>query len=302
MNSDKNVGTTSVYTDGACSGNPGPGGWAWAVDGGPSGSGGDPDTTNQRMELRAALEAVLNVQRPLIVVSDSTYVVNCFKDKWYEGWIKRGWKNSSKKPVANRDLWEPLIEEHLKGGVEWQWVKGHSGDRMNDVVDQMAVEETTKLKELVANPPPPDLDAPWPTATAIVVGGTKDLDADQTESLQQAIERLDPATDIVVSGLRRGTELLAAELCLDRRIQLGVVIPFADPAARWPDTDRERFDLAFARSTWQLDLKANPGQPGTAIKTRDSWLATAAIGAIVVGDDQLAERFDDAGLSVIRID
>lgn len=291
----------SVYTDGACSGNPGPGGWAWAVDGGPSGSGGDPNTTNQRMELKAALEAVKNVERPLVVVSDSTYVVNCFKDKWYEGWIKRGWKNSNKKPVANQDLWEPLIQEHLKGGVEWRWVKGHSGDRMNDVVDQMAVDETAKLKELGANPPPLEIDAPWPVERAIVVGGAKELDDEQLEGLRSAIATLDPAKDIVVSGMRRGAELLGAEFCLERRIKLAAVLPFADPAARWPDAERERFDVVFARSTWQVDLNSNPAQPGSAIKTRDSWFPTVAVGAIVVGDDQLAEKFDQSGLSVISV-
>lgn len=293
---------TLVYTDGACSGNPGPGGWAWAVEGGPSGSGGAPNTTNQRMELKAALEAVREVERPLVVVSDSTYVVNCFRDKWYEGWLKRGWKNSNKKPVANQDLWEPLIEEHLKGGVEWQWVKGHSGDKMNDVVDQMAVDETAKLKELAQNPALPEIEPPWSMPQAIVVGGAKDLDEDQLEALESAIDALDPANDIVISGLRRGVELVGAELCLKRRIRLGIVLPFPDPAANWPDSERERFDMAFASSTWQVELGANPVQPGTAIKIRDEWLQAAALGAIVVGDVQLSEQFDRAGLSVIRID
>jgi ribonuclease HI len=133
---------TVVYTDGACSGNPGPGGWAWAVDGGPQDSGGAPHTTNQRMELTAALEAVRSLPGPLCVVSDSSYVVNCFRDRWHEGWKRRGWKNAAGKPVANRDLWEPLIAEVLShdGGVRFRWVKGHSGDRMNDLVDLLAVQ------------------------------------------------------------------------------------------------------------------------------------------------------------------
>jgi ribonuclease HI len=133
---------TVVYTDGACSGNPGPGGWAWAVPGGPSASGGEAHTTNQRMELRAVLEAVLALPGPLRIVSDSTYVVNCFRDRWYEGWMRRGWTNSARKPVANRDLWEPLIELYLERRAElaFEWVKGHSGDPMNDLVDRLAVE------------------------------------------------------------------------------------------------------------------------------------------------------------------
>ena len=133
--------TTVVYTDGACSGNPGPGGWAWAVPDGPYASGAEAHTTNQRMELTAALEAARSFQGPLRIVSDSTYVVNCFRDRWYEGWKRRGWTNSQKKPVANRDLWEPLVDLYLaRGDIEWGWVKGHSGDRMNDLVDQLAVE------------------------------------------------------------------------------------------------------------------------------------------------------------------
>src|SRR5690606_13189341 len=99
----------TIYTDGACSGNPGPGGWAWAIENGPFASGADPNTTNQRMELTAVLEAVKANPGPIEIVSDSTYVVNCFRDKWYEGWLKRSWTNSKREAVANRDLWEPLI-------------------------------------------------------------------------------------------------------------------------------------------------------------------------------------------------
>ena len=129
-----------VYTDGACRGNPGPGGWAWAVPHGPQGSGPDPATTNQRMEVRAALEAIRSLDGPLVVVSDSTYVVNCFKNRWWKGWKARGWLNSQKKPVANRDLWEPLVELVLaRGDITFRWVKGHSGDPMNDLVDALAV-------------------------------------------------------------------------------------------------------------------------------------------------------------------
>ena len=132
---------TIVYTDGACSGNPGPGGWAWAVPDGPFASGAEPHTTNQRMEITAALEAVIALPGSLEVVSDSTYVVNCFRDKWYAGWQRRGWRNSQGKPVANRDLWEQLLAVVLdRGDVTFSWVKGHSGDRMNDVVDLLAVE------------------------------------------------------------------------------------------------------------------------------------------------------------------
>jgi ribonuclease HI len=133
-----------VWTDGACSGNPGPGGWAWALDTsrepGTYGAGREDRTTNQRMEIRAALEAVRANPGPLLVVSDSTYVVNCFRDAWWRGWLERDWTNTAKKPVANRDLWEPLVTLFMqRGDVAFGWVKGHSGDPMNDLVDALAV-------------------------------------------------------------------------------------------------------------------------------------------------------------------
>jgi ribonuclease HI len=135
------AGALEVWTDGACSGNPGPGGWAWATRDGRQASGGEPSTTNQRMEIRAALEAVRALDGPLVVVSDSSYVVNCFRDGWWRGWLSRGWVNSAKKPVANRDLWEPLIMAvRDRGNVTFRWVKGHSGDAMNDLVDRLAVD------------------------------------------------------------------------------------------------------------------------------------------------------------------
>jgi ribonuclease HI len=135
----------TVYTDGACSGNPGPGGWAWAVapDGQRWASGGEPATTNQRMEIRAALEALQALDGepgPIEVVSDSTYVVNCFRDRWWEAWIRNGWRNKRRQPVANRDLWEPLVElVQTRGDVTFRWVKGHGEDPLNDLVDGLAV-------------------------------------------------------------------------------------------------------------------------------------------------------------------
>ncbi len=135
-------GETVVYTDGSCLGNPGRGGWAWAVPGGPYASGAEPQTTNQRMEITAVVKALEALKGPVLVMSDSTYVVNCFRDRWWEGWRRRGWRNSAGKPVANRDLWEPLIELVLEPGrsVRFGWVKGHSGDTMNDRVDLLATE------------------------------------------------------------------------------------------------------------------------------------------------------------------
>ena len=136
----------TVYTDGACRGNPGRGGWAWAVPGGPYASGAAPQTTNQRMEITAVLEA-LRALTPdaaggIEVFSDSTYVVKCFTDQWWRGWLRRDWKNSANKPVANRDLWEPLLPLALGDDpvVRFRWVKGHSGDRWNDRVDELATQ------------------------------------------------------------------------------------------------------------------------------------------------------------------
>ncbi len=136
----------TVYTDGACRGNPGRGGWAWAVPDGAYASGAEAHTTNQRMEITAVLEA-LRALTPettgsLLVVSDSTYVVKCFTDEWWKGWQRRNWKNAANKPVANRDLWEPLLAIALRDDVDvtFQWVKGHSGDRWNDRVDELATQ------------------------------------------------------------------------------------------------------------------------------------------------------------------
>ncbi len=131
---------TIVYTDGACSGNPGPGGWAWAIPGGQWASGFKTLTTNQQMEITAALRAAEAIEGPLEIVSDSTYVVNCFRDSWWKGWERRGWKNTANKPVANRDLWEPLIEMYkTRGDITFRWVKGHGTDPMNNLVDELAV-------------------------------------------------------------------------------------------------------------------------------------------------------------------
>jgi ribonuclease HI len=138
------LGMVLIYTDGACSGNPGPGGWAWAVapSGEPQANGGEEHTTNQRMELTAVIEAIKSVpaDEPVEIRSDSTYVVNCFRDEWWKGWLARGWRNSQKQPVANRDLWEPLINMvNERGNVTFSWVKAHNGDPLNELVDQLAV-------------------------------------------------------------------------------------------------------------------------------------------------------------------
>ena len=136
-----------VHTDGACLGNPGPGGWAYATDDGRTRAGSAKLTTNQRMELQAVLEAVRDLAAPLDIYSDSTYVVNCFRQNWHVGWVKKGWRNSKGDPVANQDLWKPLIDRVLKPGASYtfNWVKGHAGDPQNELVDQLARSEAEKI-------------------------------------------------------------------------------------------------------------------------------------------------------------
>ncbi|MDC0361857.1 ribonuclease HI [Halioglobus sp.] len=131
-----------IYTDGACRGNPGPGGWGALLRyGGVERElcGGEPDTTNNRMELQAAIEGLKALTRPCQVdlTTDSEYVRNGIT-RWLEGWKKKGWKTSARKPVKNADLWLALDEENQRHEVSWHWVKGHSGHRENERADQLA--------------------------------------------------------------------------------------------------------------------------------------------------------------------
>jgi len=132
-----------LFTDGACSGNPGPGGWAAIiVDDGTERVvfGAEPHTTNQRMELLAAIEGLAAIpgRRRVDLHTDSAYVMNCFRDRWWEKWERNGWLGAGKKPVTNRDLWERLLRETRRHDVVWHKVKGHSGHVMNDRVDALA--------------------------------------------------------------------------------------------------------------------------------------------------------------------
>ena len=135
------MSVSRIHTDGACRGNPGPGGWAWAEGRERYASGAEAHTTNQRMEVMAVIAALeATPEGDVEIVSDSTYVVKCFNDRWHTGWLRRGWKNSQGQPVANRDLWERLLPLGLstERRVTFTWVKGHSGDAMNDFVDVLA--------------------------------------------------------------------------------------------------------------------------------------------------------------------
>ena len=131
-----------IFTDGACKGNPGPGGWGAVIRYGKHEkeiSGGDADTTNNRMELSATIQALKILIEPCEVKlhTDSRYVIDGIT-KWIHGWQRNGWKNASKKPVSNIDLWHDLIEATARHQVEWIWVKGHNGHPENERADQLA--------------------------------------------------------------------------------------------------------------------------------------------------------------------
>lgn len=143
--------TVHVFTDGACSGNPGPGGWGALIRAGAHEkelSGGDPHTTNNRMELTAAIRALQALSRPCKVVlhTDSQYVVKGITE-WLPGWKRRGWKNSQNKPVENKELWEELDAATKPHKIDWVWVKGHAGHAENERVDKLAVKESLKFRK-----------------------------------------------------------------------------------------------------------------------------------------------------------
>jgi ribonuclease HI len=141
----------TIYTDGACSGNPGPGGWGAVLlfkDQKKEIKGGEAETTNQRMELQAVIEA-LNALKvtdwDVAIYSDSAYVVNAFQQKWLEKWQKNGWQNSKKEPVANQDLWQKLLPLMSKNRVKLLKVKGHAGDAYNERCDELARQAIKEL-------------------------------------------------------------------------------------------------------------------------------------------------------------
>jgi ribonuclease HI len=311
--------STTVYTDGACSGNPGPGGWAWATPGGSFASGAEPHTTNQRMEITAVLEARRALDGPLDVVSDSTYVVNCFRDRWWERWIARDWKNSQGKPVANRDLWEPLIELYLAHrDVTFRWVKGHSGDPMNDVVDRLAVEAAVtqegrsgeRLPEGLG--PPDEVTRPAAATTRelpghpLVVFGHRppELGGYDENPIAEGVRRQlteilrakrEVEADLVtVTGLMLGAETLGAEAAVAAEVPFIAVLPYPDHDKAWPESSRRRFAalLSQAIEVVSLQRKAPDSKPKVAgaMARRDAWLARNAREAVLVWDE------DDAAL------
>ena len=143
--------TITIYTDGACSGNPGPGGWGAILEW--QGhqkelSGGEAQTTNNRMELTAVLTALRLLKEPCTVelYSDSKYVVDAIDKGWLYGWQKKGWIKADKKPVLNVDLWQQLLPELARHDVHLHWVKGHAENEKNNRCDQLAVAESKKFR------------------------------------------------------------------------------------------------------------------------------------------------------------
>lgn len=144
--------TVTIYTDGSCSGNPGPGGWGAILMYGRHKkelSGGENPTTNNRMELSAVIAALEQLKEPCQVelYSDSTYVVNALEKGWAASWQKNGWRKADKKPALNADLWERLLELSRVHTIRLHWVKGHAENEWNNRCDELAVAESKKFKE-----------------------------------------------------------------------------------------------------------------------------------------------------------
>jgi ribonuclease HI len=155
-----------LFTDGACSGNPGPGGWGYILKHPASGSlredsGGEPDTTNNRMELRAVIEGLAALSRPSVIdlTSDSQYVLNGLKD-WMKDWKKRGWRTASKQPVKNVDLWQLLDALAARHEVRFHWIRGHAGHPENERCDELSVLAAEAVKRGDTSPlrPMPSVD------------------------------------------------------------------------------------------------------------------------------------------------
>jgi ribonuclease HI len=286
-------------------------------------SGFDPSTTNQRMELCAALAACEAFAGALTVVSDSTYVVHCWRDRWWEGWLRRGWRNSKKEPVANQDLWERLVPHFRdRADLSLEWVKGHSGDRWNDVADRLAVAAVIRRAGAAGQAPPTEVDlgpedlpdgpAAAPAATpaagrsdaarardgrvppgylVVVTGQAEGFDRgaarDDLTGVLAGMGELHPGL-VVVTGLRRGAEEVAADAAAEAGVPTAIVLPYDDPARGWPAAERARFDAALAEAAEVVVLEGRRPSDAAgrtaALARRDGWLRSVADAAVVLTD------------------
>lgn len=318
-------GPLRVYTDGACSGNPGPGGWAWASSPSHHDSGGDPATTNNKMELLAVLRAIEANPGPLTVVMDSTYVKDGLQ-RWSITWARNGWRTKAGEPVKNRDLWEPLCElrDARAGELSFEWVKGHSGDPMNDLVDELAVAQRDWFREQLG-----------PSAAAAQGGGAGKLADLPAEEQRAERRRRDPripdghllavlgmtpdalggwgpnevadgvraklrdliaghaalTADLrVVTGVRPGAEQLGAEAAIAADVPYVAVLAFPDQDRNLKPEAKARFrDLVSrAAEVVQLERKspADADEFRKAMRRRDVWLSTAVDEAVLVWDER----------------
>ena len=202
-----------IHTDGACSGNPGPGGYAAIIEVSEyrmTVTGGDPNTTNNRMELSAVIEALrlINSQSDLqhshvTIRSDSQYIVNAFNDKWIDNWQKKGWRTAKKQPVANRDLWEAFLKEIGPHMATFVWVKGHSGDPMNERCDTLAVEQA----KIAPSQPAYWVSLGTPLTTVQVAREPEDAEHADTQKLELILER----NDMALMALRKSVNLQIQE-------------------------------------------------------------------------------------------
>jgi ribonuclease HI len=318
-----------VYTDGACSGNPGPGGWGWASSFDHHDSGGDEATTNNKMELTAVLRAIEANPGPLVVVMDSTYVKDGL-ERWSVNWERNGWRTKAGEPVKNREIWEPLVALRKARGSElsFEWVKGHSGDPMNDFVDELAVAQRDLHRERaggtvagspggggrIADLPPEEQRAERrrrdpripPGHLLLVVGHTPDAlggwepnpIADKVREELRAIFEAQVAIHpdlVVLTGVRPGAEQLAAEAAIAADVPYVAVVGFPDQDRNLSPASRARFaDLVGrAERSVQLEKKRPEDRDGfvKAMRRRDVWLTTAADEAVLVWDE-VDDRLD----------
>ena len=273
------------------------------------------------------LDAVRTLAGPLEIVSDSTYVVNCFRDRWWEGWLARGWMNKARKPVANRDLWEPLIDLYRADPkrLRFTWVKGHSGDVMNDVVDRLAVEAAVTQVGRVSDEPPTEVGPPdplrrplgpqanrverrdagddgLPAGRRIAVVGARPpqmggyTDNMTTDAVRKRLTEILVAKQelhgnvVVLSGLGLGAEQLGAEAAIEAGLPFVAVLPYPSPDSVWPPASQQRFrrllEAASVSVVLQGRVPETKQKAGGALARRDAWLARHADEAIAVWDGQ----------------